>query len=71
MNLVVMTSLKINTKMRRMIYPLARACEKIIEVCFNDVFDVMEGIQHSSLEGGLIIFNIERHLVVRKSSPRT
>jgi hypothetical protein len=54
-----------------MIHSLVRVSNKIIEVSFDYVFEIMKSESHGSLEGFSRIFQDERHFLVCKRAPRT
>jgi len=68
---IVETSFKIQSKVHNMIHSLARVSNKIIEVSFDYVFEIMKTKSHGSLEGLSSIFQAERHFLVCKRAPRT
>jgi hypothetical protein len=59
MNLIVTTYVKHNMSMCELIYPFVRVCGQIVEVCLDDMFDVMEGVRHILLESDSNIFKDE------------
>jgi hypothetical protein len=68
---IVATSFKNQSKVRNMIHSLVRVSNKIIEVSFNYVLEIMESKIHGSLEGCSGVFQAERHFSVCKLAPRT
>lgn len=69
--MIISTAHKNLSKMIKMILTMFGFHRKVIQIWLHDMFNVVESIEHGSLESGTNIFKTKRQFSISKSTPRT
>jgi hypothetical protein len=64
MDVIIMTALKYQSKVSRVIYSLERVSNKIIDTRFDNMLEIIKSKGHGSLEGFSNVFKVERYFPV-------